>query len=706
MRGLALILFWAALIATPARADDLLDDLRHDDDAIAANVAQLLSSAMQGDYYGVQRQLTALDTTDAERKTERLGRTGLLDDARYLAAALEPSRDGRRQALEALLKQDPDDLVEREVETRLETDDGLAADQLLSDDRHNRRATLVNDAIRPLGIFSGAVFIAAVNPFLLAGSAIDSVATTAINLWNYNHLSPPEREALVRYRTLLKRDPGTIDAAAALQAIRTLGEKRAKALCEQTVDEGLDALDKDDLDHARYYLAFANHTEGCQPKTEKLQRKLGDAQAARAKREYDGLWPVVDPPTPATAGGEADDYYALAVATVAGTPIEAASEAKRFQERHEDSPFITSARFAQGVAQSRNGDRVQARDTLAEVADDDDTAIGRQVAALLETPEYNRLDAIRVAERKHSTDVAKFILVGDGVDGRSALYTATQFGAASVQAAESFGIFNAIGILTRAWRAWRSDPTSNQEIIDRGEEFLAREPDSPDVPDVHDRLADAYERSGNFSRALMHVNAMPNRDQKRLDKLEEKLAGQLLADAQKNHNDPVVLRGLVRHFAKTDAAETARDQLKEIPDPDSTTLDRSVLKAHPELLGPSALDLDPRLLDGNEKNGELADEGITLRDGQMRLTLRNHGDSPRVDTKPMAPDAYGRALAAAEEVLYQRLLTADRRSDEEGKYERYIPFFIQGSIDDTGGVAVAPGVKLRRYKSSEPSLYE
>jgi hypothetical protein len=685
-------------------ADDLLNQLRHADDAIATSLQRLLAGALQGDRETVGQQLAVLVETEAQRRAAKQPPTGLLDDARYLAAAIEPTRDARRAALEALADQSLDPLVERQVETRLETDDGFAADQLLTDDRHNRRATLVNDAIRPLGIFSGAIFVAAVNPFLLAGSAIDSVATTAINLWNYNHLSAPEREALVRYRRLLRRSPDTVDATTIRQAVRELGEKRANALCERALDDGDAALDADDVDHARYHLRSALEADGCRTKAEKLQAKVTAAASTRAKQEEDGQWPVDDPAHPA-AGPEAADYEALAVAIAAGSAEEAADAARRFLARHPASAFATSARFSLAVAQDQGGKHAEARDALAEVADDDDRALGRRVAALLESPEFNRLDAIRAAERRHSLEVAKFVLVGEGLDSRSALYTASQFGAASVQAAESFGIFNVIGILTRAWQAWRTDPASNQDIIDRGEEFLARAPDAPEAADVHERLAQAYERALNYSRALMHVYALPTRDQARLDKLEGKLADQLLADAEKSHNDPVVLRGLVRHFGRTDAAATARERLEGMPESAATQLDRDLLQDNPELLGPSALDLDPRLLDGDPKNGELADAGITLRGGELRLTLRDGRSGTRTEARPLSPEAFARATGAAEEVLYRNLLTTDRRGADEGRYERYIPFFLQGSLDDSGAIAVAPGVKLRRYKSTDAGLY-
>src|SRR5262249_59588879 len=96
-------------------------------------------------------------------------------------------------------------------------------------------------AIRPLGVFSGAVLLAAINPFLIAGSAVDSVASTAMNLWNYNRLSPREREALVRYRTMIAQDGRTSDAPEIVHQVQALGAKRAAALCHHTITTATEA---------------------------------------------------------------------------------------------------------------------------------------------------------------------------------------------------------------------------------------------------------------------------------------------------------------------------------------------------------------------------------------------------------------------------------------------------------------------------------
>jgi hypothetical protein len=705
MRRLVLALALAALAAT-ASADGLLEELTASDAALEARLHAVLVAALAGHAQALDDAVGRLAADDAARRREGLPATGLVDDARYLAAALAGSRDAERRALRAVLDEDPDAVVRRLAEHRLESDDAAAATQLLADDRHNRRAGLLNDAVRPLGIFSGAALLAALNPFLLAGSAVDSVVTTAVNVWHYNRLTTPEREALARYRALLEREPRTSEAPEIVRAIRRLGRKRAEALCTETVALGRKTLDDHDLDRARFYLASASAMDGCAERAAGALDDLDDARAAHAAREEAGRWLVVDPPRPASPD-EARDHDALARATALGDPSAMIEAASRFRSRHEDSDLAPSATFVLAVARDLAGHHDAAREALAETADEGDASVARHAAALLASPDFSRLDAIRAAERRHARDTARYVLLGGGMEGRTALYSAAQLGAQGLRAAESIGIFNVIGILTRAWQVWRRNPVSNQDIIDRGETFLARQPEAPEASDVHARLADAYERAGQYGRALMHHRATRAPSAERTAALEGRIADELLADAERVGGNPVLLEGLVRHFPDTDAAATAREKLGARHDGAGTVLARDVLEDDPALLGPDALDLDPRLLDGERRNGELAEDGVTLEGGALRLTLRNEdGSGQRTETRVLSPEAYARARAAAQETLYARLLTTERRDPDTGRLERYVPFFVQGTVDPGGGVYVYPGVKMRRYRSDDRHLYE
>jgi hypothetical protein len=112
------------------------------------------------------------------------------------------------------------------------------------------------------------------------------------------------------------------------------------------------------------------------------------------------------------------------------------------------------------------------------------------------------------------------------------------------------------------------------------------------------------------------------------------------------------------------------------------------------------------LLDGDADNDELAEKGVRLGNGQIRLFVRRAGESlEREETRVLSDAQYTRARAAAEETLYTKLLTTEERDPETGRFERYIPVYLAGSIGESG-VSVSPAIKTRPYRSPDRQLYE
>lgn len=692
-------------LALRVHAATPLDDATAEDPRVAELVHRAATAALRADVGTLDDVAQDFERLDESRRDRSIAPSGLTDDVQLMAAALRPTRDARLDALHELLDGDPDPVVERVARYAAEhEDDASAADGLLGDDRHNRRATVVNDAIRPLGIFSGAAALAVLNPFILAGSAVDSLATTAVNLYHYNDLSSREREALVRYRRQLARDANTTAAPEISQVVREINTRRNATACTDTVTAAKNALDDDDdLDRARFYLKSADALDGCGDRADKVRDKIATALAHRDAVSEAARWPADDlelPPDP-----ERDAYHALAAATALADPARMMATAQAFTQRNPDSDHAPGATLVVAVARDLAGHRDGAESALHEIAGTK-TGPGRVAIAMLETPRFQGLDRISSAERRHARDVAQYVLVGGQLDSRTALYTATQLGAQGVAAAESFGIFNVIGMVTRAWTAWRKDPASNQAIIDEGEQYLAANPTARDASTVHDRLSVAYERAGFYDRALLHYHAVEKPELSRIEELESKIADQLLENAKKANGEPALLAAIVQYYPTTDAAEKARTALKALPRSGEVPLSREVLLAHPGLLGPTALDLSPTLLDDKVENGELSDAGVTVGPEAITLKLRNpDGGDDRTETRPIGADAYARARVAAEDALYASALTKDPNAGEVGRFERYIPFFIAGSVEENG-VSVAPGLKLRPNQSDDRPLYQ
>jgi hypothetical protein len=678
-----LTLLALAVLAVPARADDLLREAVGADAAIEERVRLVLVHRLAGD-------ATALDAdvADLAARDEAARRRPAADRPHRRRPASPPGsrRRATRSAGVADSDEHPDPLVRRLAEHRLEADDAETAERLLKDDRHNRRAAVLNDAVRPLGIFSGGALLAALNPFLLAGSAADSVITTAVNLWHYNRLSSPEREALARYSTVLERDPHTRDAPEIARAIRRLGEKRAEALCDATIRLAEKAIDEGDVDHAVFYAHAADRVDGCAERAARPIEKANALRTEHAAREEAGRWPVDDPPQ----GGSADelrDYHDLLVATALADPGAIIERASRFRGRHAESPFDASALYAIAVARDLAGHRAAARDALATVARDDDTGAGRRAAAVLASPDYDGLDAIREAERKHARDTARYVLLGGRLDGRTALYTASQFGSEGLRAAQSFGIFNVIGVATRAWQAWRKDPVSNQAIIDRGETVLARDPRSPDASAVHARLADATSARDSTSAPRCITGRAPTRaeahrearGEARRPALPGRGAERRRPDPPRRHRPPL------------------RRDRRGRQGPEAPQGSAGGRRRHARARGARGVPVAPFFARARPAPPRRRPRQRRARRRRRLAVARTDPADPlqrrrgRSTRKPEPrPEKLRAGPRAADEALRPPPHRRKHRDPDTGLYERYIPIYLQGTVDD-GGVYVYPG---------------
>ncbi|HWP66160.1 MAG TPA: hypothetical protein VNO26_09630, partial [Candidatus Limnocylindria bacterium] len=228
------------LAAAPVRAASLLADLDRSRAQADDLAAALATATLTRDGAGLRAAIARVEALDAERRAARLPPTGLADEARLLAIARLPTAAARRQPVRELIRRSSGDL-ERLARGLAASDETLRAERLLADDRHDRRATLVNDAIRPFGV--GTNLLAVVNPVLLAGSALDAVLSTTRNVLRYGTLSTRERDALATYRAAVARSGGSERSAELARATQALSAKRRRALCQEALGDAKKALE-------------------------------------------------------------------------------------------------------------------------------------------------------------------------------------------------------------------------------------------------------------------------------------------------------------------------------------------------------------------------------------------------------------------------------------------------------------------------------
>src|SRR5262249_1041491 len=217
------------------------------------------------------------------------------------------------------------------------------------------------------------------------------------------------------------------------------------ALCDQVIASGKSALDAGNLDVARYHVASAQALPDCASRVAKTQERLAEALAKRATADEAALWPSDDAIVPA-GSLEAEDYEALARATALGEPDAMMAAAQRFERSHPGSAMSPSAKLVVAASRDLAGRRPEARSALEELSADD-SRVGQVAKGILEGPDFGQLTAMEAAERHHTRDLAKYVLFG-GVNGRTTLYTAAQFGAQALHAAPSLRLLNFIHLPT------------------------------------------------------------------------------------------------------------------------------------------------------------------------------------------------------------------------------------------------------------------
>src|SRR4029453_6865519 len=155
------------------------------------------------------------------------------------------------------------------------------------------------------------------------------------------------------------------------------------------VERGAKALDADDLDVARFHLTRAQRLPDCADRARKPQERLAEKMAKRAAAEEAALWPADDVIVPA-GSLEAEDYEALARATVMGEPDAMMAAAQRFAHSHPDSGLSPGARLGVAAARDLAGRRPEAREALETLSDEDSRA-GKVAQGILEGPGFGPL---------------------------------------------------------------------------------------------------------------------------------------------------------------------------------------------------------------------------------------------------------------------------------------------------------------------------
>ena len=219
-------------------------------------------------------------------------------------------------------------------------------------------------------------------------------------------------------------------------------------------------------------------------------------------------------------------------------------------------------------------------------------------------------------------------------------------------------------------------PKFGDQVIETGERYLEHYPDGAHAGAINRDLEGRYAARSQWSLALLHLEASAEPRPKQVHAYRRKIASRRLEVAAVHPRPDVrvqLYRSVVNDFGDTPEAAEAESALYELvmrTTAQDIRLSREFLEEHPALWAPDALGLRPELFDGEDSNGELADEGLILV-GQTRVRVMFADHEPVSHEIP--PEHFARFVALLEEASYRRL-ASDARELPESDLQRDLFF--------------------------------
>ena len=655
----------------------------------AERVENALVAGYLGDWRGVEREYIFIKELD--RKLSRRGRppTGILDNIRDISYGRYEKRPRFLKAQKQAMNSEMDENLRAMVKYRLKTDEMIAANELLADDKYNRAAFILNHLIR-----SGSYVFMGYFP-----AVIDSGMSILLNIDRLTQLSIRERKALILYKQYVEKYPDSRDARKLRKKIKKMERKVVKDEYARAIREGREAYGEGRWDNARALFQYGMEFE---PGSENARKWIEKTDRA-CKTEREAIARALEPQRAKAPLPENEVLQDLLIAGLIGLPDIMIIKADAILAEGNAEGIDDEARYLIAVAHDMSGAHEEAVAILKSVARKHRKSnMARHARLALSNPDYHRYSRIQEARADYWRDMLSYIISGQQMAKDSAVAAPARVLSQGAGAVRTLGIFNALGIAVRTLSAGMTSPISDQEIIESAEEYLIRYPDSKRTESVHWMLARAYERRGEYRKAINHYRKAGDKNPERTRKLEEKKAAQWLAIADgADDSKESYYSAIITSYPGSRSAPMALERLEELERKTRKwSIDKKALKANPAIRVETALCLGDHLFDEDPANGEIDRSGVhSMRERSITMQIVTEISRENISLE-MGPERYARVTAMVDDIKYRENLRRyrTRRGD-------IIPIEIHGTVGSRG-VHVYPRLKQRKYKDPDRKLYE
>ena len=575
-------------------------------DEVDRRARELLVDALTGRDGAVADHLEFFKSADARLQKDRGHVTGLSEHAqdilnntirdreRYLAAQKQASRNAstpeRKKYLEAIVNQD----------------DMIQSEQLMRQSSTNFWGGMFNRML-------GSVDLVGVASGNYIGAAAETTISQLYALMDRD-MSVEERRALARHLDHLKRFPDDPRNEAIRKQAEALDKKKKNALTRKQIDKAKEALSNGDPEKAAFFIEMASFIDPQSKAFDDIRQ-----QAAQALGHFDDerKKSLMAAPEPRANEDQQADVKRLLEALTLRDSNYLQRVAIDVEKKHQGQPLADAARDAEAVALEMKGWREAAKKALEQLAESSSNPeTKKRAAALLQSPEYNRLTPFQQARSERQLQSAKYVLLGEDVLRKNLLFAAGAMAAAGPAAAATLGMANALMVTNNFYQVMTKNPVSAQPVIDAGVAYVRSHPDSENARDVYKVLAEAYEERGMLAKAISY-HELAGSPKETIDALKEKSARAWLNAANTTNERGLREYYLTRVVDQNPDSPSAAEAVKKLAqlakdENQGLRLSKKFLLEHPELFGPRGLGLKPSLFDGNPGNIEIADRGVNL----------------------------------------------------------------------------------------------
>jgi hypothetical protein len=619
----------------------------------------------------------------------------LHDNILALKAACTPERTARLELARQILKERPDVLLKCAMVSCVKSDELNQAARLKREITYNHIADLFNRLSHATSALASGRF----QPLVQFAGGLPFFYRKLLKI------TPRERKILLLTKSFMKKNPEDPNKEMLIQRSERLEKKRKVQQARLAAVESKRLHSEGLLDDALFYGDQACYLR---PNSQKFQKQrldiLRDISGMR-RHKIDEV-AVLNVERFVKAPDEEALYRRLLYALVRNDQADVARTSLSFTERLPTSSYADEAAYVHTLftADPANPEQLTQR-LLLFARKHPHTNMSQHAETTARSPFVTMLAAYQRERARYHHRLTTYLLLGRRTEEARFHMTESEALPFEDRLAEYAGVVLVTDMLMRGLKLALANPISREAVVERAVSYIHRYPDTNEAKELAVEVARYYEKQACDEAALYYYALADQLTSQCVMRVENSSFRRLYALAHRAQSPELrvhILREIQTRYPDSKLVSKVKKELEEIEETPiiEGRIAKSVFQARPSLWNREGLPLQQKLFDGNRRNGEMTEEGVTIfSNNQLQYFV--YGEShPR--SLEITAETRRLLLSLAGELQYQQRI----QSKMTARYRQpRFPVEVTGSIGQTG-VEAFPTLRTLEYKDEDLPLYK